>query len=117
MCALAAALGDADAVFLMSHGIAFVGTNIRECTLVGIYLESAVSAQFTIAMTGLPLPLARPSRRAREARANAHRGRHRQLLGLLHAPRRGYAGGFSAYGLISARASNVFAIALYLPPR
>lgn len=49
---LAAALGDADAVFLISHGIAFVGTNIRECTMVGIYLESAVKAQVTLAMTG-----------------------------------------------------------------
>lgn len=49
---LAATLGAADAVFLMSHGIAFVGTRIRECTLIGIYLESAVRAQITIAMTG-----------------------------------------------------------------
>jgi L-fuculose-phosphate aldolase len=49
---LAKTLGQSDAVFLMSHGIAFVGTTIRECTLVGIYLESAVRAQCTIAMTG-----------------------------------------------------------------
>jgi ribulose-5-phosphate 4-epimerase/fuculose-1-phosphate aldolase len=49
---LAKTLGSADAVFLMSHGIAFVGTRIRECTLVGIYLEAAVKAQVTIAMTG-----------------------------------------------------------------
>jgi len=49
---LAATLGAADAVFLMSHGIAFVGTTVRECTLVGIYLEAAVRAQITIAMTG-----------------------------------------------------------------
>jgi L-fuculose-phosphate aldolase len=49
---LAKTLGNADAVFLMSHGIAFVGTRIRECTLVGIYLEAAVKAQVTIAMTG-----------------------------------------------------------------
>jgi L-fuculose-phosphate aldolase len=49
---LAATLGPADAVFLMSHGIAFVGTRIRECTLIGIYLEAAVRAQITIAMTG-----------------------------------------------------------------
>src|SRR3984885_14100505 len=48
----AATLGSADAVFLMSHGIAFVGTTIRECTMVGIYLEAAVRAQVTIAMTG-----------------------------------------------------------------
>jgi ribulose-5-phosphate 4-epimerase/fuculose-1-phosphate aldolase len=49
---LAATLGSNDAVFLMSHGVAFVGTTIRECTLVGIYLEAAVRAQITIAMTG-----------------------------------------------------------------
>jgi L-fuculose-phosphate aldolase len=49
---VAQTLGSADAVFLMSHGIAFVGTTIRECTMVGIYLEAAVRAQCTIAMTG-----------------------------------------------------------------
>jgi ribulose-5-phosphate 4-epimerase/fuculose-1-phosphate aldolase len=49
---VAAKLGSADAVFLMSHGIAFVGSTIRECTMVGIYLEAAVRAQCTIAMTG-----------------------------------------------------------------
>jgi ribulose-5-phosphate 4-epimerase/fuculose-1-phosphate aldolase len=49
---LAATLGGNDAVFLMSHGVAFVGSTIRECTLVGIYLEAAVRAQVTIAMTG-----------------------------------------------------------------
>lgn len=49
---VAARLGNADAVFLMSHGIAFVGSSIRECTMVGIYLEAAVRAQCTIAMTG-----------------------------------------------------------------
>jgi L-fuculose-phosphate aldolase len=49
---VAETLGGADAVFLMSHGIAFVGPTIRECTMVGIYLEAAVRAQITIAMTG-----------------------------------------------------------------
>ena len=49
---VAKTLGTADAVFLMSHGIAFVGTTIRECTMVGIYLEAAVKAQCSIAMTG-----------------------------------------------------------------
>jgi L-fuculose-phosphate aldolase len=49
---VAQTLGGADAVFLLSHGIAFVGSTIRECTMVGIYLESAVKAQCTIAMTG-----------------------------------------------------------------
>lgn len=50
---LATTLGESDAVFMMSHGIAFVGTTIRECTMVGIYLEAAVRAQITMAMTGL----------------------------------------------------------------
>lgn len=49
---LAAMLGSADAVFMMSHGLAFVGTTIREATMVGIYLEKAVRAQVTVAMTG-----------------------------------------------------------------
>lgn len=49
---VAATLGAADAVFLMSHGIAFTGTRIRECVMVGIFLESAVRAQVTLAMTG-----------------------------------------------------------------
>ena len=50
---LAATLGAADAVFLMAHGIAFTGATVRECTMVGIYLEAAVRAQITVAMTGL----------------------------------------------------------------
>jgi L-fuculose-phosphate aldolase len=49
---VAQTLGTSDAVFLMAHGIAFTGTTIRECTMVGIYLEAAVRAQITIAMTG-----------------------------------------------------------------
>jgi L-fuculose-phosphate aldolase len=49
---VAQTLGMADAVFLMSHGIAFAGKRIRECTMVGIFLESAVRAQVTLAMTG-----------------------------------------------------------------
>ena len=49
---VATTLGASDAVFLMAHGIAFTGATIRECTMVGIYLEAAVRAQITIAMTG-----------------------------------------------------------------
>lgn len=49
---VARTLGAADAVFLMSHGIAFTGTRIRECVMVGIFLEAAVRAQVTLAMTG-----------------------------------------------------------------
>jgi L-fuculose-phosphate aldolase len=50
--AVARTLGAADAVFLMSHGVVFVGTGVREATMIGIYLEAAVKAQITIAMTG-----------------------------------------------------------------
>jgi len=50
--ALAQKLGANDAVFMLSHGIAFVGTTIREATLVGIFLEKAVRAHVTIAQTG-----------------------------------------------------------------
>ena len=50
--AVAKKLGKADAVFLMAHGIAFTGIDIRTCAMVGIYLEAAVKAQCTIAMTG-----------------------------------------------------------------
>lgn len=49
---VAQTLGAADAVFLMSHGIAFTGSRIRECVMVGIFLEAAVRAQCTLAMTG-----------------------------------------------------------------
>ena len=49
---VAETLGKSDAVFLMAHGIAFTGATVRECTMVGIYLEAAVRAQITIAMTG-----------------------------------------------------------------
>lgn len=49
---LARTLGSAHAVFMMSHGIAFTGRTIREATLIGIFLEKAVKAQVTIAMTG-----------------------------------------------------------------
>ena len=51
---LAATLANADAVFMISHGMAFVGPTVRECVMVGIYLEAAVRAQITLAMTGLP---------------------------------------------------------------
>ena len=51
---LATKLGAADAVFMLSHGIAFVGTTIREATMIAIFLEKAVRAQITIASTGFP---------------------------------------------------------------
>ncbi len=50
--ALASKLGNSDAVFMLSHGIAFVGRTIREATMIAIFLEKAVRAQVTIASTG-----------------------------------------------------------------
>lgn len=49
---VARTLGASDAIFLMSHGVIFVGTSVREATMIGIYLEAAVKAQITIAMMG-----------------------------------------------------------------
>lgn len=73
---VAETLGKSDAVFLMAHGIAFTGTNIRECTMVGIYLEAAVRAQVTIAMTGFKYTW--PS----EADARAKRAQTRTASGI-----------------------------------
>jgi L-fuculose-phosphate aldolase len=73
---LAATLGGNDAVFLMSHGVAFVGTTVRECTLVGIYLEAAVRAQITLAMTGYRM------RWPDAADARAKRGQTRTVNGI-----------------------------------
>ena len=63
----------------------------------------------------IPLYVADRRRRQGEARADADAERDQQLLGVHGAARRRYAeGGFSAYGLISALASNDFEIVLYL---
>jgi ribulose-5-phosphate 4-epimerase/fuculose-1-phosphate aldolase len=50
---LATTLAGNDAVFMMSHGIAFVGRTIREMTLVGVFLEKAVHAHVAIASSGM----------------------------------------------------------------
>lgn len=73
---VATTLGDADAVFLISHGVAFVGPTIRQCTMVGIYLESAVKAQVTLAMTGFRY------RWPDEADARAKRAQTRTVSGI-----------------------------------
>lgn len=50
--AVARTLGPSDAVFLMSHGMVFVGKSVREATMVGIHIEATVKGQMTLAMTG-----------------------------------------------------------------
>lgn len=49
---LAEAMGEADAVFLRNHGVAFVGRSIEEMCLVGIFLEKACRAQLALAKSG-----------------------------------------------------------------
>lgn len=51
--ALGEAIGDARAVFLMNHGVTFVGADIREMTLGGVFVERAAHAQITLAQSGL----------------------------------------------------------------
>jgi L-fuculose-phosphate aldolase len=51
--ALAQTWGNADGVLMISHGMAFCGTSIREAALVGIYIEKSVKAQIDLAKTGL----------------------------------------------------------------
>jgi ribulose-5-phosphate 4-epimerase/fuculose-1-phosphate aldolase len=50
---LAGALGPTAAVLLKNHGAAFVGTDVREATLAGIFLEKAARVQLTLAASGL----------------------------------------------------------------
>jgi ribulose-5-phosphate 4-epimerase/fuculose-1-phosphate aldolase len=50
----AAAMGEADAVFLRNHGVSFVGQSIEAMALTGIFLEKACRAQLELAATGLP---------------------------------------------------------------
>ncbi|GAA2134471.1 class II aldolase/adducin family protein [Streptomyces synnematoformans] len=55
--ALARVLGDADAVLQANHGASFVGRNVRDATLAGIFLEKAAAFQLTLAASGLPYDL------------------------------------------------------------
>jgi L-fuculose-phosphate aldolase len=50
---LAAALGSTAAVLLKNHGAAFVGADVREVTLAGVFLEKAARVQLTLAASGL----------------------------------------------------------------
>ena len=50
---LAGALDATAAVLLKNHGAAFVGTDVREATLAGIFLEKAARVQLTLAASGL----------------------------------------------------------------
>jgi L-fuculose-phosphate aldolase len=50
---LASALGATAAVLLKNHGAAFVGSDVREATLAGIFLERAARAQLALAASGL----------------------------------------------------------------
>ena len=70
---VAQTLGKADAVFLISHGLAFAGTRIRDCTMVGIYLESAVKRAGHARDDGLQIQMAERGRRPRQTRADPHR--------------------------------------------
>ena len=51
--ALSETLGPARAVFLKNHGVTFVGGDVKEVTLGGIFLEKAAQAQITLAQAGL----------------------------------------------------------------
>jgi len=51
--AVAGRLGPAEAVLLANHGVAFVGDNVMEATLAGIFLEKAAKFQIDLASSGL----------------------------------------------------------------
>lgn len=50
---VAAQLGKAEAILLANHGVAFVGANVAEATLAGIFLEKAARFQMDVHATGL----------------------------------------------------------------
>jgi L-fuculose-phosphate aldolase len=51
--AVARKLGTAEAILLANHGVAFVGDNVMEATLAGIFLEKAAKFQIDLACSGL----------------------------------------------------------------
>jgi L-fuculose-phosphate aldolase len=51
---VAEVLGDAEAVLLAHHGVAFVGRTVRDATLAGIFLEWSAKVQLTLSSSGLP---------------------------------------------------------------
>lgn len=48
-------LGEADAILLSNHGVAFVGTDVMQVTLAGVFLEWAAQFQLKAHATGLEL--------------------------------------------------------------
>ncbi|WP_368498572.1 class II aldolase/adducin family protein [Herbiconiux sp. A18JL235] len=50
--AAAKALGDAQAILLANHGVAFVGSTVAEVTLTGIFLEKAARFQVDLKASG-----------------------------------------------------------------
>ncbi|MER6530196.1 class II aldolase/adducin family protein [Streptomyces sp. NPDC001508] len=52
--AIAQVLGDAEAVLMANHGASFVGRNVKDATLAGIFLEWAAKFQLSLAASGLP---------------------------------------------------------------
>lgn len=58
--AVAERLGDAEAILLEHHGIAFVGDNVIEATLAGVFLEWAARFQLDLATSGARFSLPDP---------------------------------------------------------
>ena len=56
---VARTLGPADAIFLRNHGVAFVGGDVIQATLAGIFLEKA--SRFQVDLLGLGVPLTPPA--------------------------------------------------------
>lgn len=52
--AVARQLGPAEAILLANHGVAFVGDDVVEATLAGIFLEKAARFQLDLVSSGLP---------------------------------------------------------------
>lgn len=55
--AVAAKLGEAEAILLKNHGVAFVGGDVIEATLAGIFLEKAAKFQCDLMSTGVSFAL------------------------------------------------------------
>lgn len=58
--ALARTLGQSEAVLQANHGASFVGRDIKEATLAGIFLERAAKFQLDLAASGLPYEVPDP---------------------------------------------------------
>lgn len=50
---VAAALGDAQAVFLRNHGVTFCGRSVEHCVILGYFLERACRQQLVLNASGL----------------------------------------------------------------